>query len=115
MRKDSPSPKQGVASSAIATGIEGGYDMFSFNNKLRENGHKLFLFGRYEYYDSMFETEGSVQDLKWCGKQRIAAGLNYWPNNNIVVKGEYSLRLLDKKYNNEPSISIGVAYSGRFF
>lgn len=114
MRKDSPSPKQGVASSAIAAGIEGGYDVFSLNNKLRDNGHKLYVFGRYEYYDSMHTTEGTIQDLKWCGKHRIAAGLNYWPNKNIVVKGEYSLRMLDKKYNDEPSVSLGIAYTGVF-
>ena len=114
MRKDSPSPKQGIAESAIAGGIEGGYDMFSMSRKLNERGHRLFLFGRYEYYDSMFTTQGTVRDLEWCGRHRIAAGLNYWPNKNIVIKGEYSHRFLKSQYNNEPSVSIGVAYTGVF-
>ena len=112
--KTSPCPKQPVASDAIAAGIEAGLDVFSFSNKLTNAGHKLYVFGRYEYYDSMFDTEGQVLDYEWCGRQRIAAGLNYFPNKNIVIKGEYSLGLLKSKYNNEPSISLGVAYNGVF-
>ena len=114
MRKDSPSKKQSVASDAIAAGIEGGYDLFSSSRKLNDKGHRLFLFARYEYYDSMFRTQGTVQDAKWCAKQRVAAGLNYCPNDFIVVKGEYSTRLLHKRYNNEPSVSLGIAFKGVF-
>lgn len=114
MRKDSPSPKQAVASDAIAMGIEAGYDVFAHFGKLHAGGHKLYVFGRYEYYDSMYKTEGSIQDYKWCGRQRIAAGLNYFPMDQIVIKGEYSIGLLDSQYNNEPSISLGIAYCGFF-
>lgn len=114
MRKDSPSPKQAVASDAIAMGLEAGYDILSLMSNLKDKGQKLYIFGRYEYYDSMYKTEGSVQDYKWCGRQRIAAGLNYFPIKDIVIKGEYSLGLLDSRYNNEPSVSIGIGYSGFF-
>lgn len=114
MRKDSPSPQQAVASDAIAAGIECGYNFFglSKNHKIREQ--KFFLFGRYEYYDSMFRTEGGVQDYEWCGRHRIAVGVNYYPIKDIVIKGEYSLGMLAPQYNNEPAISLGVAYSGFF-
>lgn len=114
MRNDSPSPKQAVASDAIAVGMEAGYDIFSQCKKLKDQNKKLYVFGRYEYYDSMYKTEGSIQDYKWCGRQRIAAGLNYYPMKEIVVKGEYSIGLLDSRYNNEPSVAIAVAYSGFF-
>ena len=114
MRNDSPSPKQAVASDAIAAGIEAGYNIFGLFNDNKLKHQKLYLFGRYEYYDSMHKTEGTVQDAAWCGRQRIATGLNYRPIKDIVLKGEYSIGLLDKAYNNEPSISIGVAYSGLF-
>ncbi|MBQ8520377.1 MAG: hypothetical protein IJ456_03145 [Bacteroides sp.] len=114
MRKDSPSPKQAVASDAIAVGIEAGYDMLSLMKKLKDKEQKLYVFGRYEYYDSMYKTENSVQDYKWCGRQRIAAGFNYFPMKEIVIKGEYSIGLLDSRYNNEPSVSIGIGYSGFF-
>ncbi|MBQ9076595.1 MAG: hypothetical protein IJY31_01965 [Muribaculaceae bacterium] len=114
MRKDSPSPKQAVGSDAIAAGIEAGYDIFSFWESLKSRNQKFYVFGRYEYYDSMYKTEGSIQDYAWCGRQRIAAGVNWYPMKDIVIKGEYSLGLIEKPYNNEPAVSIGVAYSGFF-
>ncbi len=114
MRKDSPSPKQAIGSDAIAAGIEAGYDIFGLFGSRKVAGNKLYLFGRYEYYDSMFKTEGSIQDYKWCGRQRIAAGVNYYPMKDIVIKGEYNIGILDSKYNNEPSISFGIAYAGLF-
>lgn len=114
MRKDSPSAQQPVASAAIAGGIEAGYDVFAPFARLAAKKQKLFVFGRYEYYDSMFDTEGSIQDYKWCARSRIVGGINYKPMNEIVVKCEYGVRLLDSRYNNEPSLSIGIAYTGLF-
>lgn len=112
MRKASPSPKQAVASDAIATGIEAGYNLFSQLNKLRDTGRRLYIFGRYDYYDSMYKTKGTAYD--WCGRNRIAAGLNYYPMKDLVIKGEYSIGLMKRNYNNEPSISLGIAYAGFF-
>ena len=114
MRKDSPSPKQAVASDAIAAGVEAGYNFFGLwrNNKVRKQ--QLWLFARYEYYDSMFKTQGSVPDYKWTARQHVAAGLNYYPIADIVIKADFHISILDKKYNNEPAVSIGVAYSGLF-
>ena len=114
MRNDSPSPKQAVGSDAIAVGVEAGYDIFSLANSKKMNGKKLHLFGRYEYYDSMFKTEGSIMDAEWCGRQRVAVGVNYRPLKSIVLKGEYSIGLLGKAYNNEPAISFGIAYFSLF-
>ena len=114
MRKDSPSPKQAIGSDAIAAGFEAGYNLFGIFGCERIGERRLYLFGRYEYYDSMFKTEGSIQDYKWCGRHRIAAGVNYYPVKDIVIKGEYSIGLLDSRYNDEPSISFGIAYSGLF-
>ena len=61
----------------------------------------------------MLKMQNNLDD-KWCGRQRVAAGINYYPIPQIVVKGEYSIGILDKKYNNEPAISLGIAYSGWF-
>ena len=44
----------------------------------------------------------------------MAVGFNYHPIRQIVVKGEYSKRFLKKMYNDEPSVSVGVAYEGFF-
>ena len=110
MSNNSPSPKQAVASDAIAAGMEAGYNIFSQFEKTRSQ--KLYVFGRYDYYDSMHKTEGLKYE--YCGRNRIAAGINYFPIDDIVIKGEYSIGLLKQQYNNEPAISIGVAYAGFF-
>ena len=114
MRKDSPSPKQAVASDAIAVGVEAGYDIFSRIEKMKEKGQRFYLYGRYDYYDSMYKTDKAVTNYDWCGRQRIAAGLNYYPMKDIVIKGEYSVGILKSNYNNEPSLSLGIAYAGFF-
>ena len=82
--------------------------------KQQEKGRKFYLFGRYEYYDSMYKTEDAVTDYEEYGRQRIAFGVNYYPMKDIVLKGEYSLGILKSKFNNEPAVSLGVAYSGFF-
>lgn len=110
MSKNSPSPKQSVASDAIAGGLEAGYDIFSLFRKNR--GQKLYIFGRYDYYDSMYRTKGLKYE--YCSRHRIAGGLNYYPIRDIVIKGEYALGLLKSQFNDEPSVSVGVAYSGLF-
>jgi hypothetical protein len=113
MPNASPSKRQYVASDAYAIGIEAGYNLFAFSPKLTNEGQKFYLFGRYDNYDSMYKMESGTP-YGWCGRQRVAAGINYFPIKQIVVKGEYSIGLLDKQYNNEPSVSIGIAYSGFF-
>ena len=55
-----------------------------------------------------------MADFDYCGRARIAAGINYFPIKDIVLKGEYSIGLLKEPFNNEPSVSLGVAYSGFF-
>lgn len=113
MSKNSTSKRQKVAQAAISTGAEVGYDIFSFVRSLRSADRKLYLFGRYDYYDSMFKMEKDM-DEKWCGRQRVAVGLNYYPIPQIVVKGEYAVGILSRQYSNEPSLSLGIAYSGWF-
>lgn len=114
MSNASPSSKQLVASDAIAAGIEAGFDLFSLSPKLHQKEQRFYLYGRYDYYDSMYKMERNAFSYDWCGRQRVAAGINYYPIRDIVIKGEYAIGLLRSKYNNEPSISLGVAYSGLF-
>lgn len=114
MPSKSPSKKQKVASDAISTGMEIGYDIFSLSRRLRASRQRFYVFGRYDYYDSMFRMADNDLDDKWCGRQRWAVGVNYYPIPQIVVKSEYSVGILRKPYNNEPSLSIGIAYSGWF-
>lgn len=62
----------------------------------------------------MYKMERNAFSYDWCGRQRVAVGINYYPIRDIVIKGEYSIGLLRSKYNNEPGISLGIAYSGFF-
>jgi hypothetical protein len=112
LTKNSPSPRTNVASDAICTGIEAGYDIFSrIKNPAKD---KLYIFGRYEYYDSMYKTATNITDNEWCGRRRIVGGVNYFPVKEVVIKAEYSAGILSSQYNNENSISVGIAYAGFF-
>jgi hypothetical protein len=113
-RKGSPSPKTAIASDAIAASVEAGYDIFSIINRTSLGNNKLYVFGRYDYYDSMYKTSGSVIDNECWGRQRIAGGINYKPLKDIVIKAEYSHRIFKSQYNNENTLSIGIAYAGFF-
>ena len=112
MSQASPSPHQAVGEAAIAGGIEVGYNIFAHIPKVAGLGQKFYVFGRYDYYDSMHKADTNIYE--YCGRSRVAAGINYYPIKEVVVKGEYSIGLLKSPYNNEPSISVGIAYSGFF-
>ena len=111
LTKNSPSPRTNVASEALCTGVEAGYDIFSHFKKIQD---KCYLFGRYEYYDSMFKTSANITRNEWCGRQRAVFGINYFPIKEIIIKAEYSAGILKSQYNNENSFSLGVAYAGFF-
>lgn len=103
---NAPYKKSAVGMGAVAAGVEAGYDVLGADEK-------LFIFGRYEYYNSYIPDAG--QELaEWTQKHRIALGVNYMPLPQIAVKAEYSHRFLKAGYNPEPSISLGVCYMAWF-
>ena len=117
-----------IGSNAVAYAIEAGYNIFSQIAKLKEKNEKLYVFGRFEHYNTM--ASGSYESMyKYTKKYRWALGVNYSPIKQITIKGEYSYRFFEKPnnnglnpdsplykqpYNNEPSVSIGVTYTGWF-
>ncbi len=114
MPSASPSPKTPVASDAIALGCEVGYNIFGNIDCLRARGEKLYPFMRFDYYDSMYKTNSNVTHYDYCKRLVYTGGVNYMPVKGIVIKGEYSYRQFSSAYNNEPTISLGVCYSGMF-
>jgi hypothetical protein len=126
MRKGSVSSKQWVASDAVAAGIEIGYDILKPTPVPSLKGReemKLYLFARYDYYDSMLRYDNRPTDMyAWCGRHRIAAGINYFPIKQIGIKAEFSYGILKpgtradgtrgKLYNDEPQIAVGIVYAG---
>ncbi len=111
-----PTPaKPAVASQALSVGVEGGYDIFSLSPKLKSENQSLYVFGRYDYYDSMLETETGVPHYSYWEREAIAVGLNYSPLREIVIKAEYQMRnLVDPTYNDENTFSLGVTWTGIF-
>ncbi|MFI3315641.1 MAG: hypothetical protein R3Y04_08285 [Rikenellaceae bacterium] len=112
----SPSPaKPAVASNAISIGMEAGYNIFSLCQKLTKENQTLYVFGRYDYYDSMFKTETGVPDYAYWEREVISVGINYSPIKQLVFKAEYQMRnLVDPIYNDENTFSIGVMWTGFF-
>ena len=116
-----------IGSNAVAYAIEAGYNLFSQMAKLRQKNEKLFVFGRFEHYNTM--ASGTYKSMyEYTKKYRCAFGLNYVPVKQITIKGEYSYRFFEKPnnngltsdsplykqpYNNEPSVSLGITYCGR--
>lgn len=116
-----------IGSSALAWSVEAGYDVFSRITKLK-NSQRMYLFGRYDYYNTML-TGTYKSQYKQCAPYRATVGFNYHPIKQIVVKGEYAYRYFKKPnnngltadsplyvqpFNNEPSISLSIAYQGWF-
>ncbi len=110
---NSPYSTTPVGQNAIAVGVEAGYDIFSQITKLHQQDQKLYVFGRYEYYDSYIPTS-EQQDYQFTKKNRLVMGVNYFPIPQIAMKAEFSQRFLKSQYNNEPSINVGIAYEGFF-
>jgi hypothetical protein len=110
----SPSPRTDVASDALSWYVEAGYDILSFFNTRKNKENKLYVYGHVGYYDSMYDTAEGIADKTWCERTILSAGVNYFPMKGLVVKAEYMMRQFNAPYNNEPTISLGVAYSGFF-
>ena len=111
MSAASPSPRNAVGSDAIVGSFEIGYD---FLHPLRKVDDKCYVFAHYEYYDAMFKVAPGITDYPWVGKHRIAVGFNWYPIDEIIVKAEYSHRFYEKPFNNEPSVTFGIAFAGWF-
>ncbi|MCC8146477.1 MAG: hypothetical protein LIO93_08590 [Bacteroidales bacterium] len=112
--KAGPFSRTDVASDVLSYYFEAGYDILKLFPKLRNSDDKLYVYGHYGFYDSMYKTDRRIQAKGWCKKTIISGGINYYPMKEIVVKAEYAFRKLDAPYNNEPTLSLGIAYSGLF-
>lgn len=111
---NSVSPQTSVASDAMAVGFEAGYNVFSFFPQFAKGRQKMYVFGRYDYYDSMYRTAKGVVDNPCWGRQKVTAGINYRPIAPITIKAEWSKRIFKSQYNDEPQISLGITYMGLF-
>lgn len=109
----SPYDKTFVGKNAYALGVEAGYDVLSPVRRAREHGHRLYAFGRLDYYDSYVPAAG-MGDYLQTERKVVTAGINYQPLPQIAVKAQYSHRFLRKGLNDEPSVAVGVVWQGFF-
>jgi len=75
-----------VASEALAYFVEAGYDIAPML------GHKnsIIPFVKYDFVDSMYKTEGNIQDDDRYEKTTITAGVDYFLTPEIIFKADYS-------------------------
>ena len=107
-----PYPHAPVGERAWDASLEAGIDLFALA-EWRTGGRRLFLFGRYDHYDSFVPANGWT-DIEWAERQVLAAGINYYPLPQIAVKAEAGVRLLKAQYNNEPYAAVGITWCGFF-
>lgn len=107
-----PYPHTFVGEAAWDASIEAGVDLLSFAQWRRDHG-KLYLFARYDQYDSYVPAEG-LADIGWCSRQVVSGGVNYCPLPQVALKAEGGVRLLGEQYNNEPFFALGITWTGFF-
>lgn len=111
LSRTSPYTRTPPGSNALTYSTELGYDIFS----CFDLESSLYLFGRYEYYNSMEKTEGDVfQDVRYQ-RAVTTVGVNYLPLNNVAVKLDYAMRRIGGgEYNDENTLGLAIAYYGIF-
>ena len=107
-----PYPHTPVGKGAWDASIEAGLNLLAWSNSPSSN-KKLYLFGRYDHYDSFLPAAG-FDDIGWAQRQVISTGINYYPIPQIAVKAETGLRILNSNYNNEPYVAVGITWCGFF-
>jgi hypothetical protein len=106
-------PHSIVARNAVSYAGEAGYNVGSFFGK---DAARIFPFLRYEYYNPMERTVKLLLADKRYQTSVWTVGFNYYALPNLVVKADYSHRIIGGgKYNSENMFSAGLAYIGWFF
>ena len=99
-----------VGSAALGWFVEAGYDLLSLFGPAQDTAWtpQLDLFGRYDFYDTMFDTaEGIFDNPRW-ERQVVTAGANYHLAEGFVLKAQYAHRTLGLATDNiEDTFSAG--------
>lgn len=76
-----------------------------------EQDGALYSFIRYDYYDSMFTTQGEIFDNPRWERSAITAGMAYYPIDDIILKIQYTSRTLGVPIaNKQNAFSLGFAF-----
>ena len=103
-----------VGSAALGAFVEAGYDILSFFPHAPSDTdapQRLDIFGRFDYYDSMFETDEEIFDNPRWERRVWRAGINWHLHPQLVLKGEFVHRTLGLPSDNrEESFSLGMGF-----
>ncbi len=98
-----------VGSAALGWYVEAGYDLSSLAGVL---DNRLDIFGRYEFYDTMFRVDEDVFDNPRWRRKAWTAGLNYALARDLILKTHYTSQTLGlEKDNKENTFALGFGFS----
>ena len=101
-----------VSQNALTYFVEAGYNVGKYIKK----DLNITPFVRYEYLDS--EQNDSFSADPRNNARVFAAGLNYFPIPGLVVKADYTHRMIGENgmsFNNENTFSLAVGFTSWFF
>ena len=81
-----------VGKNMLGVSFEGGYEILHFINP--QSKQKIYPFVRYDYYDTMHQTEGNVVRKPRWERSAIMGGLNWFVFPQVVLKAHYQHRTL---------------------
>lgn len=100
-----------VAKNALGYYAEVAYNLLAlFENTNKRQ--KLYVFGRYDYYDSMYKTvEGVFDNPRW-ERSVITFGTNFHITPDITFKGHYAVNTLGLQIpeNKERTFLLGIGF-----
>ena len=76
----------------LGSAMQGFYIEGAFNLLPLEAKQRLFVFGRFEQYDTHANTDGDLERNDAYNRRDITAGLSYHIAPGVVVKGDYQFR-----------------------
>lgn len=91
-----------VGKNALGFSAEIGYDIMPLLNSA--SSQRLYPFARYDYYDTMQDTEGSIVDNPRWQRSVITGGFNWFVFPEIAVKAQYSDRRLGSENYNQSTL-----------
>lgn len=106
-----------VAKNSLGYYIEGAYDILSLDRSKTKK--QLFLFGRYDYYDTMYKTTGVILKNPRWERSVLTFGANYYINPHIVLKTQYAVNSIGVDMldgfgnvigNKERTFLVGMAF-----
>lgn len=110
-----------VGKNALGFAAEIGYESLHFLKP--GSSQKVYPFARFDYYDTMYKTEGAVVRKPRWERKSVTAGLNWLITPQVVAKGQYQRRTLGSDHYDpvtslntgrkqmENSFSLGIAFS----